>query len=34
MLRSGDFWVGVIAGAAVVWVYHHFVSPLPAPKGA
>jgi hypothetical protein len=32
MLKSGDFWIGVVAGVVIVWGYHHFVSPLPAPK--
>ena len=32
MLKSGDFWIGVIAGIVVVYAYHHFVSPIPGAK--
>ena len=32
MLRSGDFWIGVIAGVVVVFLYHHFVAPVPGAK--
>ncbi len=31
MLTDGRFWIGVIAGVVVVYAYHHFVNPLPAP---
>ena len=31
MLTDGRFWLGVIAGVVVVYAYHHFVNPLPAP---
>jgi thymidylate synthase len=32
MFRSGDFWIGVVAGVAVVFLYHHFVAPVPGAK--
>ena len=32
MLRSGDFWIGVIAGMGAVFAYHHFISPVPGAK--
>ena len=31
MLTSKDFYVGIIAGVILVYAYHHFVNPLPAP---
>lgn len=34
MLRDGTFWIGVIAGVAVVLAYHHFISPVPGAKGS
>jgi hypothetical protein len=34
MLKSGDFWVGVIAGVVVVYAIHHFVSPIPGAKSS
>lgn len=27
-----EFWYGVITAAVVIYVYHHFVSPLPGAK--
>jgi hypothetical protein len=32
MTKSPIFWIGV--GVAGTWAWHHFLSPLPAPKGA
>lgn len=32
MLTSRDFLIGVVAGVAAVYVYHHFVNPLPGPN--
>lgn len=32
MLTDGRFWAGVIAGVAVVFVYHAFIAPLPSTK--
>lgn len=32
MLKSGDFWVGVIAGIVVLYAYHHFVAAVPGAK--
>lgn len=32
MLSNHHFWFGVVGGVLGVWAYHHFVSPLPAPK--
>ena len=32
MLTDGRFWIGVIAGVAVVYAYHAFIKPLPSTK--
>lgn len=28
------FWTGIIVGVTTVYVFHHFVSPLPGPNAA
>jgi hypothetical protein len=32
MLRSGTFWIGVIAGIAGLYAYHAFIKPVPSTK--
>ena len=32
MFTTKEFYGGLVVGIVAVYLYHHFVSPLPAPK--
>lgn len=34
MTRVGGFWTGVVVGVAAVYVFHHWVMPMPGPNSA
>jgi hypothetical protein len=34
MLRSGQFWIGVLVGVGGVAAYHRWVKPMPTTKAA
>lgn len=34
MLSDSRFWTGVVAASVTIYIYHHYVHPLPGQKKA